>query len=66
MLLVRVLTDDRSAPDSRQSGSLNLSGGIAVLFIAVAGGLLLRRRHGMLPTALIHAEQQARLSVVKD
>jgi O-antigen ligase len=53
MLLVRVLTDDRSAPDSRHSGSLNLSGAIAVLLMLVAGGLLLRRRRGVLPTALI-------------
>jgi O-antigen ligase len=52
LLLARVLTDDRSAPDSRHSGGLNLSAGIAVLFILVAGGLLLRRRHGVLPTAL--------------
>jgi O-antigen ligase len=52
-LVVRVLTDDRSAPNSRHSGSLNLSGAIAVLLILVAGGLLLRRRHGVLPTVLI-------------
>jgi len=52
MLFVRVLTDDRSAANSRHSGSLNLSGVIAVLFILVAAGLLLRRRHGVLPTAL--------------
>lgn len=51
-LLVRVLTDDLSSPDSRHSGSLNLSGGIAVLFILVAGGLLLRRRHGVPATVL--------------
>jgi O-antigen ligase len=51
-LLVRVLTDNLSSPDSRQSGSLNLSGVIAVLLIGVAFGLLLRRRRGMLPTAL--------------
>jgi O-antigen ligase len=51
-LLVRVLTDDLSAPDSRHTGSLNLSAGIAVLFILVAVGLLLSRRHGVLPTAL--------------
>jgi O-antigen ligase len=52
MLLVRVLTDDLSAPDSRHSGSLNLSGGIAVLFILLAVGLLLRWRRGLLPTVL--------------
>jgi O-antigen ligase len=51
-LLLRVLTDDLSAPDSRHSGSLNLSGGIAVLLILVAGCLLLRRRRGVLPTVL--------------
>jgi O-antigen ligase len=53
MLLIRVLTDDRSAANSRHSGSLNLSGAIAVLFILLAGWLLLRRRCGVLPTALI-------------
>jgi O-antigen ligase len=53
MLLVRVLGDDRSAPDSRHSGSLNLSAAIAVLFILVAIGLLLRRHHGALVTVLI-------------
>lgn len=51
-LLVRVLTDDLSAPDSRHSGSLNLSGAIAVLFILLAVVLLVRRRRGVLPTLL--------------
>jgi O-antigen ligase len=51
-LLVRVLTDDLAGPDSQNSGSLNLSGGIAVLFILAAIGLLLHRRRGLLPTAL--------------
>lgn len=51
-LLVRVLTDDRSALDSRQSGSLNLSAGIAVLFIVVAIGMQFRWRRGVLPTVL--------------
>jgi hypothetical protein len=51
-LLVRVLTDDLAGPDSQNSGSLNLSGGIAVLFILVAIGLLLGRRRGVLPAAL--------------
>jgi O-antigen ligase len=51
-LLVRVLTDDLSSPYSRRSGSLNLSGAIAVLFILVAGGLLLRRRRGVPATVL--------------
>jgi O-antigen ligase len=53
MLLVRVLTDDRSAANSRHSGSLNLSAVIAVLFIILAAGLLIRRRHGVLPTTLV-------------
>ena len=51
-LVVRVLTDDRSAPDSRHSGSLNLSAVIAVAFIFVAGYLLARHRRGVLPTVL--------------
>ncbi len=55
MLMVRVLTDDRSSPDSHHSGSLNLSGVIAVLFILIAAGLLLHRRHGFRPTALATA-----------
>jgi O-antigen ligase len=53
LLLLRVLTDHLSSPDSRHSGSLNLSAVIAVLFLLVAGGLLLRRRHGMLATVLV-------------
>jgi O-antigen ligase len=52
MLFVRILTDDRSAPDSRHSGSLNLSAVIAVLFILAAVGLLLYRRQGVLVTVL--------------
>jgi O-antigen ligase len=51
-LLVRVLTDDLSSQNSRHSGSLNLSGAIAVLFVLLASGLLLRRRRGVLPTVL--------------
>jgi O-antigen ligase len=51
-LLVRVLTDDLSSPTSRQSGSLDLSGVIAVLFVLLALGLLFHRRHGVLPTIL--------------
>jgi len=52
-LFVRVLTDDLSAPNSRHTGSLNLSGAIAVLFMLVATGLLLRRRQGVLPSVLV-------------
>jgi O-antigen ligase len=46
-LMVRVLTDDRSSPDSRHSGTLNLSAAIAILFILVAIVMLLRRRRGL-------------------
>ena len=53
LLLLRVLTDDRSAADSRHSGSLNLSGAIAVLLIVLAGALLLRRRQAMLAIILV-------------
>jgi O-antigen ligase len=49
-LLMRVLTDDLASPDSRHSGSLDLSGAIAVLLTFVATALLLRRRRGVLPT----------------
>lgn len=52
LLLVRILTDDRSAPNSRHSGSLNLSSLIAIAFILLAGYLLLQRRRGVLPTTL--------------
>jgi len=51
-LILRVSTDDLASPNSRQSGSLDLSGGIAVLFILVATGLLLRRRNGVLSAGL--------------
>lgn len=51
-LLVRVLTDDLSSPSSHHSGSLNLSGGIALLFILLAAVLLLRRRAGLRATLL--------------
>ncbi len=44
---MRVLFDDRSSPDSHQSGSLNLSGGIAVLLTVAAIVLLIRRRNGL-------------------
>ncbi len=52
MLFVRVLTDDLSSPDSRYSGSLNLSSAIAITFILLAVYLLFRRRRGVLPTVL--------------
>jgi len=47
LLLLRVLTDDRSSPYSRHSGSLNLSGVIAVALMIVAAGLLVARRRGV-------------------
>jgi O-antigen ligase len=50
-LLVRILTDDVSSPSSRHSGSLNLSGVIAALFILLSAGLFFRRRTGVRPTA---------------
>jgi O-antigen ligase len=53
VLLVRVLTDaSLSSSTIRHSGSLNLSGGFALLFILVAAGLVLRRRQGLLATTL--------------
>jgi O-antigen ligase len=52
-LLVRVLTDDRSAANSRHSGNLNLSGVIAGGLILAALGLLLLRRRGVAGTFLI-------------
>ncbi len=52
-LLIRVLTDDRSAPNSRHSGSLNLSGAIAVLFILLAGALIIHRRNGVAAAAIV-------------
>jgi O-antigen ligase len=46
-LLVRVLTDaSLSSPGIRDTGSLNLSALIALLFVLVAIGLLIRRRGG--------------------
>lgn len=52
LLLTRVLTDDLSASDSRQSGSLNLSAAIAVVFAIWAVVILLRQRRGLRVTAL--------------
>lgn len=54
VLLVRVLTDaSLSSTTIRHTGSLNISGAIALLFILVAVGLAARRRQGLLPTALV-------------
>jgi O-antigen ligase len=50
LLLLRVLTDDLSGPDTQNSGSLNVSGAIAVLLILVGACLLLRRRRGVRAT----------------
>ncbi len=51
-LFVRVLTDDVGTGNSHHSGSLNLAGGIAVLIMLVAVGLLIRRQRGAWPTML--------------
>lgn len=54
VLLVRVLTDaSLSSTTIRHTGSLNLSAGIALLFILVAVGLVLRRRRGLLSSTLV-------------
>ncbi len=54
ILLVRILTDaSLSSANIRHTGSLNLSGAIALLFIVVAVGLLLRRRRGLWPAFAI-------------
>jgi O-antigen ligase len=52
LLFVRILTDDRSAANSRHSGSLNLSAVIALILIALAAIMLLRHRRGVLATVL--------------
>ncbi len=53
-LLIRVLTDaSLSSRTIRHTGSLNLSGAIALVFVLVAVGLLLRRRRGLWPTVAI-------------
>lgn len=51
-LLVRVLTDNVGSGNSHHTGSLNLSGLIAVLIMLVAIGPLVRRQHGARPTLL--------------
>jgi O-antigen ligase len=50
-LLTRVLTDSLALPTSRTSGSIDLSGSIALLLMLSALALLLRRRHSVLPVA---------------
>ena len=50
VLLVRVLTDaSLSSQSTRHSGSINLSSAIAILFILVAIGLILRRWQSVWP-----------------
>jgi O-antigen ligase len=51
-LLVRVLTDDLSSPFSHHSGSLNLSGAIALALILAAIVAVSRERRGMRVAAL--------------
>jgi O-antigen ligase len=65
-LLARVLTDDWASPESRHSGSLNLSGEIAATFILVAVVLLVRRRRGALPASLAIAWLAAWTAVAMD
>jgi O-antigen ligase len=52
VMMVRVLTDNLASPASRQSGSFDLSGAIAVLLVIAAFGVLSRRRCGILPAAV--------------
>ncbi len=51
-LLVRLLVEGLSPAGSNHTGNLNLTGLIALLYILVAVGLLLRRRQGAWPTVL--------------
>jgi O-antigen ligase len=51
-LLVRTLTDDQSSVTSRYSASLYISALIAVIFILVGVGLLIRRGQGVRVAAL--------------
>jgi O-antigen ligase len=54
VLLIRVLTDATlSSTTSRLSGAFNLSAAIAILFLLIAGGLMLRRRRGAGPALLV-------------
>lgn len=51
ILLVRIMTDaSASSPDIRHTGSVNLSAGIAFLFMLIAIGLIIRQRRGIWPT----------------
>lgn len=54
-LLVRVLTDETLSKPSAGGGTMNLSGGVAILLILLAAGLVLQRRRGLVATALIVA-----------
>lgn len=48
MLVVRILTDaSLSSSLNRHTGSVNLSGAIAALFVMIALGLVIRRRKGL-------------------
>jgi O-antigen ligase len=47
VLILRILTDAKlSSPGIRSTGSLNLSAAIALMFVLIAVGLLIRRRGG--------------------
>jgi O-antigen ligase len=53
ILFIRILTDSSLASTAnRHTGSVNLSGGIAALFIMVAFGLVIHRRKGLWPACL--------------
>jgi O-antigen ligase len=52
VLLVRVLTDDRSPPDSRHTAAVNLSVVIAALIVAAALAVIARSRGGVRIAAL--------------
>jgi O-antigen ligase len=52
ILTARVLTDASVSTQGAGSGSVGLSGGIGVLLILVAVGVLLRRRRGLWPAAM--------------
>lgn len=55
LLLIRVLSDNAASPGSRHSGSVNLSGVIAVILIGGGALLLLRHRSGLLSASLAGA-----------
>jgi O-antigen ligase len=56
ILLIRILTDaSLSSQATRHTGSVNLSSGIAILFILIAIGLFIRRRQNAVPVIALAA-----------